>query len=42
MTVNAANNEGIKELDAGSPGSTLESLTEPSPDSEMQFDNTFR
>ena len=27
--------QGIEELDAGSPGSTLETPTEPSPESEM-------
>ncbi len=35
MIAIAAYNQGIEELDAVSPGSTLESLTESSSDSEM-------
>ena len=35
MIAIAAYNQGIEELDAGSPGSTSESLMEPSLDSEM-------
>ena len=35
MIAIAAYYQGIEELDAGSPGSTLETPTEPSPESEM-------